>query len=465
MRGEDLAHVLKWQYTRWRQLVGCEHLLFKCSREKLASDCSELTRLHWFCNRRSHRQSAKCCGCTRMKILPLTKRHDTCAQSDIVKHDSLDQCLTGPEHYSCPRNQNKKHCCKCSYDIWKMGNEQVLTYHQASRLVEIQARKQKEMHDELHALDQMKLCEGPSFQCRPMRFCKQGMHTKCERHLGEYMDMCCRCMHKSFVECQAPEIVKTPLEATTKAMKERISMSEMSGYADDCDWNTSRKLPRYGERRMCMSGNRVHMMCQTHKDSDRMVCCECWRDLCHQRMLLSEMFHRPGMEIDCKCSNCKQWRKQTIERIENGDLVDEFVVTQFEKKGLLKMTVERAKKLGWDIDQMIEDNPSWDVQSLLDEIHFTEYMSDDSLSVSSQAGEDGEIVKHIDNKFDCMCDECFMWREEMIEMFLEGYQLDDGGFVEKELRKRGLIPGKVFVTKQGQVTSHQTGTTQNSGGR
>ncbi|WAB24476.1 polyprotein [Avian megrivirus] len=45
-----------------------------------------------------------------------------------------------------------------------------------------------------------------------------------------------------------------------------------------------------------------------------------------------------------------------------------------------------------------------------------------------------------ENKYDCPCLECVTWVEQMVDLFLDGLELDDGGVIKGELQARGKLP-------------------------
>nr|QDY92373.1 polyprotein [Pink-eared duck megrivirus] len=80
--------------------------------------------------------------------------------------------------------------------------------------------------------------------------------------------------------------------------------------------------------------------------------------------------------FDCECYECKDWLKGMVACFSSGLELDDGgkVKKELIKRGLIgdPKSVERATFLGWDVEKMLEDNPDWELDSLLDEIFYTE---------------------------------------------------------------------------------------------
>nr|QUS52526.1 polyprotein [Megrivirus A] len=102
---------------------------------------------------------------------------------------------------------------------------------------------------------------------------------------------------------------------------------------------------------------------------------------------------------ECRCDECKVWIDSMVDLIEEGYELDDggFIDFHLRLYGFLKMNVQVAEYLGWNIEELAEERRGWSVESLLDEIERTEeiladerLMDLEELPVSYPEGSDYE---------------------------------------------------------------------------
>nr|QUS52757.1 polyprotein [Mute swan feces associated sapelovirus 3] len=471
--GGDMAMIFRHQYARMQKLYGCSFYLYKASSEKLGRFCSDRD-LHWKCNRRSHQRSQRCCGCEHIKKLPNYEIHVCRPRMECFP---MINCVTNIKHASCSKSKGGI-CCECMLLVDKLAKQQALTWSQARKLVIENSRYQEEALSQIRSVKQHALCDGPGFVCRPMPHCKKGRHEKCERHLGEFMDMCCACMKKNFVEKQGlgPKICKTPLEASCGKMREQLDIDRQ------CKWD---KASIVQGMLYCVKDGRKHFRCGTHRDSTTLVCCECWNDLTKQRSLLSMhsmnsywngVFNRTRYDQVFRDS-------RRIERMVDRP-VDVLKETTLETMALrdhnhtcygTHAPVARRYYCGEELDHFMcrmhyAQKPSW-------EVCCTCFPNINGERLR-QAYDSKYVWKQNDGCAGEMKDFCPMFYCVHPKGSKNDHAFCAKHFVEKPKRQAccvcynyRLTTDKIdklreerqrYVLKQGQVTSHQTGTTSNS---
>lgn len=77
---------------------------------------------------------------------------------------------------------------------------------------------------------------------------------------------------------------------------------------------------------------------------------------------------------ECQCDECKVWLDSMVEMFEEGYVLEDggFIEFHLRLYGFLRMDVQVAEYLGWNIEKMVEERRGWSVESLLDEIERTE---------------------------------------------------------------------------------------------
>nr|QUS52525.1 polyprotein [Megrivirus A] len=77
---------------------------------------------------------------------------------------------------------------------------------------------------------------------------------------------------------------------------------------------------------------------------------------------------------ECQCDECKVWIDSMVDLFEEGyELGDGgFIEFHLRLYGFLRMNVQVAEYLGWNIEKLAEERRGWSVESLLDEIERTE---------------------------------------------------------------------------------------------
>nr|QKE55062.1 MAG: polyprotein [Picornaviridae sp.] len=77
---------------------------------------------------------------------------------------------------------------------------------------------------------------------------------------------------------------------------------------------------------------------------------------------------------ECQCDECKVWIDSMVDMFEEGYELDDggFIEFHLRLYGFLRMNVQVAEYLGWNIEELAEERCGWSVESLLDEIERTE---------------------------------------------------------------------------------------------
>nr|QUS52524.1 polyprotein [Megrivirus A] len=77
---------------------------------------------------------------------------------------------------------------------------------------------------------------------------------------------------------------------------------------------------------------------------------------------------------ECQCDECKVWIDSMVDLFEEGYELDDggFIDFHLRLYGFLRMNVQVAEYLGWNIEKLAEERRGWSVESLLDEIERTE---------------------------------------------------------------------------------------------
>lgn len=77
---------------------------------------------------------------------------------------------------------------------------------------------------------------------------------------------------------------------------------------------------------------------------------------------------------ECQCDECKVWINSMVDLFEEGYELDDggFIDFHLRLYGFLRMNVQVAEYLGWNIEKLAEERRGWSVESLLDEIERTE---------------------------------------------------------------------------------------------